>query len=58
MQAKAAHHAHEIDQMIDRRFIDPSEVRPIASCDHGAIVYVEWKGPRSSRWIKLRVVQT
>ena len=57
VEATAAHHTHEVDQTIDRVWVDPSAVRPIASCDTGAIVYVEWKGPRSNRWIKLRVVQ-
>lgn len=58
VEATAAHHAHEIDQMIDRARIDPQEVRPLASCRAGAIVYVEWKGPTSSRWVKLRVVHS
>jgi hypothetical protein len=53
--AKAAHRANEVDQMIDRVWIDPSDVRPLSTCDQGEIVYVEW---RAKRWIKLRVVMT
>ncbi len=57
IEATRAHHAHEVDHGLDRAFVDPAAVRPLSSCAAGAIVYVEWKGPKSGRWIKLRVVQ-
>jgi hypothetical protein len=58
VEAKPSLYAHETDQMIDRMFVDPSEVRPLSTVQAGSIVYVEWTGPRSDRWIKLRVLRT
>lgn len=56
VDAKPDHFAHEVDQMIDRHRVDPNEVHPLADCSAGSIVYVEHKGPKTNRWLKLRVL--
>lgn len=58
VEATRAHHPHEVDHTIDHAHLDPAAVRPLSSCRPGSIVYVEWKGPRSKRWLKLRLIRT
>jgi hypothetical protein len=56
--ATASHHASEVDSALHWNAIDPSKVRPLGSCPAGSIVYAEWKGLRSSQWLKLRVLRS
>jgi hypothetical protein len=56
--ATVSHYAQEVDCMLSKHAIDPSEVRSLGSYPPGSIVYVERDGPLSSEWVKLRVVNS
>jgi hypothetical protein len=56
--ANAAHHTREVDNQLHRSAIDERMIRPLGSCPTGSIVYAEWNGPRSTHWLKLRVLRS